>query len=502
MRFIHSQNKTFIKKKSNKPINKPKLAFAMSLLVGSLSAYVLSSSPLMADSTTGVNTGIPITVAGTIPDLKNLIKQNRSAVVSVNVSVNPTKTGISKEQLKRLPKEFEEYFKNMPRAPHGFQFGGKKRSQAQGSGFIISNDGYIITNTHVVNNAHKITVRLADRREFEAKLIGADKLSDVALLKIETKNLPFVSLGDSDKLDVGEWVVAIGTPFGLDYTATQGIISALSRSLPSETYVPFIQTDAAVNPGSSGGPLFNLKGQVIGVNSQIYSRSGGYMGVSFAIPSNIVKNVSDQLKANGKVSRGWLGVGIQNVDENLAQSFGMKNTDGSLVSSVVPKSPAEKAGFLVGDVIINFDGKPVESAKTLPLIVGNTPIGKKIAVKVIRSGAEKTIDVTIDKLGGKDEPVAAIEEKGALGVAVSALTSEERSKLKIHDKGVKVEKVITDSPAENAGVKKGDIILAVNGKTIPTPEALKKVIQNHKDDKPLAILLQRGDISLFVAVKL
>lgn len=481
----------------------PRLLLSASLLIGLLGTYLLSSPPLLADSTTGVKNGLAITVAGTLPNLKSLIKQNRNTVVSISVSASSSRRSSRlNEQFRKLPKEFNELFKNMPKGPHGFQFERKQKTQAQGSGFIISNDGYIITNTHVIENALKITVRLADKRQFQATLIGADKLSDIALLKIDTNNLPFVAFGNSDKLDVGEWVVAIGTPFGLDYTATQGIISALSRSLPSETYVPFIQTDAAVNPGSSGGPLFNLKGQVIGVNSQIYSRSGGYMGVSFAIPINIVKNVTEQLKSNGKVSRGWLGVGIQNVNEDLAKSFGMENTDGSLVSSISPNSPAERAGFRVGDVIINFDNQAVESAKVLPLIVGSTPIGKNISVTVIRSGSEETLDVKIEKLGGNDEPIIAKVQKGSLGIAVSILSNEERAKLKIKDKGVKVEKVFSNSPAENAGLQAGDIILSVNGKSIKSPSSLKEIIQKSSSDKPLAILLQRGDSTLFIAVKL
>lgn len=498
MKLLSSSKKTLF--------TRTKMTIAMSLLLGSTGAFMLSSAPLMADSTTGVKTGLPITVAGTLPELKTLIKQNRSAVVSISVvqnDVNQINQKRYRDQLKRLPKEFGDLFKNMPQGPHGFQFGQKHKSQAQGSGFIIAKDGYIITNTHVVDNAHKITVRLADKRQFQAKLIGSDKLSDIALLKIEAKDLPSVEFGNSDNLDVGEWVVAIGTPFGLDFTATQGIISALSRSLPSETYVPFIQTDAAVNPGSSGGPLFNLKGQVIGVNSQIYSRSGGYMGVSFAIPINIVKNVTEQLKTDGKVSRGWLGVAIQNVDENLAKSFGIPKAEGSLVSSVVPDSPAAKAGFQAGDVIVRFDDKAVRSAQDLPLLVGNTPIGKDVAITIVRSGSEKVLDVTIQKLGGKnEEPVLASLSKGSLGVAVSTLTANERVKLKIKKNGVKVEKVLSDSPAENAGLQTGDIILSVNGNNIDSPSSLKNIIQKSEGDKPLAILLQRGDMSLFVAVKI
>lgn len=492
---------------NNSFLTKTKLTIAMSILLGSAGMYMLSSSPLMADSTAGVKTGIPITVAGTLPELKTLIKQNRSAVVSISVSHIKPKNHLSqrylKEQLGKLPKEFSELFKNMPQGPHGFRFGGQRKSQAQGSGFITSSDGYIITNTHVIDNADKITVRLADKRQFQAKLIGSDKLSDIALLKIDTKDLPFVEFGNSEKLDVGEWVVAIGTPFGLDFTATQGIISALSRSLPSETYVPFIQTDAAVNPGSSGGPLFNLKGQVIGVNSQIYSRSGGYMGVSFAIPSNIVKNVTKQLKTDGKVSRGWLGVAIQNIDENLAKSFGLTQTEGSLVSGVIPGSPAEIAGFQVGDVIIRFDDKAVRSAQDLPLLVGNTPVGKDVSVAILRSSEEKALNVIISKLKGKNEEPSIVSlNKGTLGVAVTTLTSEERTKLKIKNKGVKIEKVLSNSPADNAGLQTGDIILSVNGKSIESPSTLKTIIQETEGDKPLAILLFRGTGTLFVAVKL
>lgn len=488
--------------KNNAVFSKAKLTIIMSILLGSIGA-ILTSSMLHADSTAGVENNHPIAIAGTLPELKTLIKKNRSAVVSISVTLKRAKHNTPGQQFKRLPKELREFFKNMPQKPHGFQFDGQKKEQAQGSGFIISSDGYIITNTHVINKADKITVRLADKRKFKASVIGVDKLSDIALLKIEAKELPSVSLGNSDQLEVGEWVVAIGTPFGLDFTATQGIISALSRSLPSETYVPFIQTDAAVNPGSSGGPLFNLEGQVIGVNSQIYSRSGGYMGVSFAIPINIVKNVTQQLKSNGKVSRGWLGVGIQNVDENLAQSFDIKKAEGSLIASVAAESPAQKAGLQVGDVITRFDNKAVRSAQDLPLLVGNTPIGKSVAVLIVRAGTERTLNVTISKLGGENnEPVIASTDKGSLGVAVSALTKEEKTKRKIKTNGVKVEKVLANSPAENAGLLTGDIIISVNGKNIESPTSLQSIIQKYEGDKPLAILLRRGELSLFIAVKL
>lgn len=492
---------------SKKSFSKHKLAITMSVLLGSMGAYMLSSAPLLADSTAMPATSIK--VAGALPELTTLIKHNRSAVVSINVKIDNGNSSKSKSGFnqfndlpKGLPKEFEHFFKNLPQNPRGHRFGGRK-SQAHGSGFIISEDGYIVTNAHVVDKATKITVSLDDKRKFKAKVIGVDKLSDIALLKVEASKLPSVTLGNSDQLDVGQWVVAIGTPFGLDYTATQGIVSALSRSLPSETYVPFIQTDAAINPGSSGGPLFDLKGQVIGVNSQIYSRSGGYMGVSFAIPINIVKNVTEQLKISGKVSRGWLGVGIQGVDQSLAKSFGMKNTKGSLVSDVTPDSPADKAGLQAGDVILSFNSKEISEVSDLPVLVGNTPIGKDVPITILRSGTEKVLNVTIEKLAGKDEKsVVASVKKGSLGVAVSKLTKEERADLKTANKGVKVEKVLSDSPAEIAGLRSGDIILAVDGKSIESPASLKKIIQKADVNKPLAILLRRGDLSLFVAVHL
>ncbi|MEN9434687.1 MAG: hypothetical protein RLZZ422_2276, partial [Pseudomonadota bacterium] len=328
--------------------------------------------------------------------------------------------------------------------------------------------------------------------------------SDVALLKVKADNLPTVQLGDSDKLDVGQWVVAIGAPFGLDHTATQGIVSALSRSLPSETYVPFIQTDAAVNPGNSGGPLFNLQGQVVGVNSQIYSRSGGYMGVSFAIPINVVKNVTDQLKNGGQVSRGWLGVEIQNVDPKLAQSLALSNTNGALVASVLPSSPADKAGVQAGDVITSFNTRMVESANTLPLLVGNTAIGQSVPLEVWRAGKTVALNATIEKLASKDGSASsevAKATKGALGVAVAELTSQERDKnAALKEQGVAVREVQSDSPASEAGIEVGDIILSVDNTPIKDSATLRSLVDKATPDKPLAVLILRDDRTRFVAV--
>lgn len=482
-----------------------KLVIATSLIAGAMGATMLSSGPLFADS---ASTNTAVSIAGSLPDLTTMIKNNRTSVVGISAKfAKPKQTAGSQgnpkfdpNKYKNLPKEFEELFKNFPQQPRGY---GNRQKEASGSGFIISSDGYVVTNAHVIDDSKNVTVSLEDKRKLKAKVIGVDTLSDIALLKIDATDLPFVKLGDSDKLDVGQWVVAMGTPFGLDYTATQGIVSALSRSLPKDTYVPFIQTDAAVNPGNSGGPLFDLDGQVVGVNSQIYSRSGGYMGVSFAIPSNIVKNVTDQLKANGKVSRGWLGVGIQGIDESLAESLGMSNSKGSLITSVMPDSPADKAGLQAGDVITEFASKPVNDVSELPVIVGNTPIGAKVPVLIVRAGKNKTLDVTVEILKGKDDkPVIAAVEKGSLGVAVSSLTSEEKSSFRNKNEGVKIEKVLADSAAEAAGLRSGDIILKVGGKSIESPAKLKETIQQADGDKPLAILLKRGDQAIFVAVHL
>jgi len=368
-------------KSSNSIFTRSKVAIATGLVAGAMGATFLASGPLFADSAT-VNTSARI--AGSLPDLTTMIKNNRSAVVGISAKHSAPKIGMDFQgngnQFRDLPPGLEQFFKGFPQQPRGY---GNRKREGHGSGFIISKDGYVVTNAHVIDDSQDVTVELEDKRELKAKVIGSDKLSDIALLKIEANDLPFVELGDSDKLDVGQWVVAIGTPFGLDYTATQGIVSALSRSLPKDTYVPFIQTDAAVNPGNSGGPLFDLDGQVIGVNSQIYSRSGGYMGVSFAIPSNIVKNVTEQLKTDGRVSRGWLGVGIQGIDKSLAESLGLDNTKGTLITSVSPSSPADKGGLQAGDVITKFDKKDVNETSELPVIVGNTPIGKKVAVSIV-----------------------------------------------------------------------------------------------------------------------
>ncbi len=468
---------------------------------------VLAASALVC--TLAFPLSVPVVHADALPQLIQLIKDNRDAVVHISVEVENKAAGSAAAEMfampdgQELPKELEKFFRSLPRGGTPQQ---PRDAQAMGSGFIVSQDGYIVTNTHVIDNASKIKVTLNDKRELTAKVIGKDKYSDIALLKVEATGLPMVNLGDSDKLEVGQWVVAIGAPFGLDHSATQGIVSALSRSLPDGTYVPFIQTDVAVNPGNSGGPLFDLNGNVVGVNSQIYSRSGGYMGISFAIPVNLVKNITEQLKTAGVVNRGWLGVQIQNLDQELANSFSMTKPQGALVASVQPSSPADKAGVQAGDIIVGFNNAEVTSADHLPLLVGTTGIGSTVPLKVLRAGAEKILNVTIEKLADKDagelQEVAqnSTTSTGALGLAVAGLSDQERKEAEIGMDGVVVREVRADSPASRAGLQTGDVIISVNNTGIKSPEELKMIVDKAPTDTPLAMLIQRDDEKRFIAV--
>ena len=369
----------------------------------------------------------------------------------------------------------------------------------EGSGFIVSSDGTILTNAHVVADADKVTVKLLDRREFEARVLGQDPKTDVAVIKIDAKNLPTVRIGRAEDLQVGEWVAAIGAPFGFDNSVTAGIVSAKGRSLPDDTYVPFIQTDVAVNPGNSGGPLFNLNGEVVGINSQIYSRSGGSQGVSFAIPIDIAMNVSRQLQADGHVTRGRIGVGIQDMDQALASTFGLEAPRGALVSTIERGGPAEKAGFKEGDVITSFDGHPVDTAGALPALVAAAAPGKTVPVEVWRGNKERTLNVEV-ALMPDTEAVAkddAAPESSRLGLAVRPLTSDERRDIDA-DSGVVVEGV--QGAAEEAGIRPGDVVLSANGKPVRSADDLRAAVSGSKDH--VALLVQRGDGRLFVPVDL
>lgn len=464
-------------------------------LVKLLTALLLVAM-LVAGSTSKVQ-------AFELPDLTALIEGNRSAVVNIKVESN----GISdlRVELDGLPDELQQFFKNIPQSKLPKHFGKKKQpSRGYGSGFIISADGYIVTNAHVVEDADSIKVTLSDKRELVAKLIGKDKGSDIALLKIEAKDLPSLEFGDSSTLKVGQWVYAIGAPFGLDYTATQGIVSALSRHLPDGNYVPFIQTDVSINPGNSGGPLFDLKGKVVGVNSMIYSRSGGYMGVSFSVPVNLVKNVTDQLKTKGYVSRGKLGVHIQDLSQQLATSFKLKSPEGALVAKVELDSPAEKAGIMTGDVIIGYGKVAIRSAADLPPLVADTLVGDEVAVKLIRSGVEKSIGVKVGQLDNKAEKenkeLARASNGESLGLLVSKLTDVQRTESKLKEGGVYISKVIPDSTAEKAGFKAGDIVRSFNNQAISSPDDLRKAAKNMPKNKPVAVLILRGQQTRFLAV--
>ena len=438
-----------------------------------------------------------------LPDLTVLIENNRSSVVNIKVESNVEDNYPA--ELDGLPEELKELFKNLPRSRIPKRFGHKKQpSKGYGSGFIIAADGYIVTNSHVVDGADSIKVTLSDKRELDAKLIGTDKGSDIALLKIEAEGLPVVTFGDSSKLKVGQWVYAIGAPFGLDYTATQGIVSALSRHLPDGNYVPFIQTDVSINPGNSGGPLFDLTGKVIGVNSMIYSRSGGYMGVSFSVPANLVKNVTDQLKSKGYVSRGKLGVHIQDLSQELATSFNLKSPEGALVAKVEPDSPADKAGIITGDVIVGYGDSSIRSAADLPPLVGDTLIGDEVAVKLIRNGEKKSIGVTVGQLDSKAEKekkeLARASNGKGLGVLVAALTETQRTDSKLKQGGVYISRVISNSIAERAGFKEGDIVRSFNNKVINSPDDLRQASKDMPKGKPVAVLILRGQQTRFLAV--
>lgn len=440
-----------------------------------------------------------------LPHFGQLIEQNSAAVVNIRIEGKIAATANRPDFQGQIPDDLRKFFENSPFGERFFERMPQQPLAGQGSGFIISEDGYIITNAHVVDRADKILVRLNDRQEYQAELIGSDKRTDIALLKINASNLPAVKIGDSNTVGVGDWVLAIGSPFGFEQSASQGIVSALGRSLPDGTYVPFIQTDAAVNPGNSGGPLFNLDGEVIGVNSQIYSRSGGYMGLSFAIPVNVAMNVVEQIKDTGSVSRGWLGVMIQDLDHDLAQSFGLEKPRGALVAQVLSDSPAEAAGVQVGDVILSYDGKNLRRSSALPPLVGVTPVGTEVEITVLRDGKERTLSLAIAKLDDGDHTTelatTSSAKNGKLGIAVADIASAEREKLEIEN-GVLVQDVEPASPAAEAGLRSGDIILSFNRKDVNSAKQLAEMVRSAPDDEPAVILIQRDNGRMFVPVPL
>jgi len=438
-------------------------------------------------------------LAKDLPDFTELAEKQGPAVVNVST----TQTVQAQQGIPQLPfsedDPFYEFFKRFaPPVPREFE------SKSLGSGFIISSDGYLLTNAHVVADADEVTVKLTDKREFKAKVIGSDRRTDVALLKIEATGLPKVTMGDPAKLKVGEWVVAIGSPFGFENSVTAGIVSAKGRSLPQENFVPFIQTDVAINPGNSGGPLFNLKGEVVGINSQIYSRTGGFMGLSFAIPIDAAMDVTEQLRTTGKVSRGRIGVVIQEVTKELADSFGLSKPVGALINSVEKGSPADKAGLEPSDVILKFDDKTVNSSADLPRIVGSTKPGSKVTVQIWRKGASKDISLTIGEIPA-DEKVAQRSGKRSktpdnrLGITLSDLTADQRSELGIRG-GILVEDV--QGTAARAGIRRGDIILAVNNQDVKSVDQFSQLIGKYDKGRNIALLVRRGDNALYIPLRI
>ncbi len=429
-----------------------------------------------------------------LPDFARIVADNGAAVVNVTVK------GTAKDEGPDIPEELIPFFRQFP-----FPLPQQPREIAGlGSGFVISPDGYVLTNHHVVDGADDITVHLADKRAYRARVVGSDKLADIALLKIDATGLPTVKIGDPTQLRVGEWVLAIGAPFGLERTATQGIVSALGRSLPSDNYVPFIQTDVPINPGNSGGPLFDAQGRVVGINSQIYSRTGGYMGLSFAIPIDVAMKVADQLKAGGKVERGWLGVVMQELTPELAKSFRMEAPRGALVAGVTAKGPASEAGLKPGDVIVADDGKPIADSGQLPPLVGATRPGSRVPLTVMREGQQRVLEVEIGQLPGDEAMVKvgaeAPREGRQLNIAVAPLNPQTSSRLGV-DSGVVVRQV-GPGPAHDAGVRPGDVLLALDGKPVANPTELRERVQQLQPGHAVPLLVQRDGGTLFLALTL
>jgi serine protease Do len=439
--------------------------------------------------------------AGQLPDFVALAKKVRPLVV--NISTTQVSEGRGGQQEFGNPfgedDPFNDFWKRffggpLPRGP--------QRQRSLGSGFIIDADGTILTNNHVVENAQKILVKLSDEQEYEAKVVGRDPKTDIAIIKVNTKTaLTAASLGDSDDLEVGEWVMAIGNPFGLDSTVTSGIVSAKGRHIGQGPYDNFIQTDASINPGNSGGPLINLRGEVVGINTAIFSRSGGNIGIGFAIPINLVKELLPQLRGKGKVTRGYLGVLIQKVTPEIADSLGMDRGRGALVANVSKDGPAEKAGVKVGDVIIEFDGKEIRDSGDLPIIVARTPVDRKVRMKVLRDKKELQLTVSVGEL--KDEEVvASAPEKGELGMTVQRLTPQIAESLGLERaEGVVVSAVDPGSAADEAGIRRGDVILEVDRKPIRNIDEYKKSLAGIRKGKGVLLLVRRGESTLFLALK-
>jgi serine protease Do len=436
--------------------------------------------------------------ARSFPEFTQLVEEASPAVVNITATRQVTRNNrLESPNNQDMPEFFRRFFENNP--------GRSQPRPAAGSGFIISSDGYILTNNHVVEDANEIIVALSDRREREAELIGSDPASDLALLKINAKDLPTVKLGNSERLKVGEWVVAIGSPFGFELSVTAGIVSAQGRSLPDENgnYVPFIQTDVAINPGNSGGPLFDLEGEVVGINSQIFTRSGGFMGLSFAIPIDVAMEVVEQLKEKGSVSRGWLGVLIQRVDRDLAESFGLDRATGALITQVLIDSPAEQSGLKEGDVILKFNGRDIDLSSDLPHIVGRTKAESTVDVEIIRGGEPETLEVTVGLLPTREERISRASGPSTdnrLGLVVEDLAPQLQDQLSLED-GVVVRRVI-DGPARSAGIRHGDVITNIDGETIRNVSSFSEIVRDLPADTAIPVRVVRNGTPEFLAIKI
>jgi len=449
-----------------------------------------------------------------LPDFTELVEDHADAVVNISTSKQTeVKRGLPPSvEIPELPEGspfgdfFEKFF-----GEHGGNGGNGGEEffnlRSLGSGFIISNDGYVITNHHVVKGADEIIVKLSDRRQLVAEMVGSDPRSDIALLKLEGTDFPSVQIGDSDAVKVGQWVLAIGSPFGFDASVTAGIVSAKGRSLPSENYVPFIQTDVAINPGNSGGPLFDLDGKVVGINSQIYTRSGGFMGLSFAIPIEDAMDVVEQLKTNGYVSRGWLGVYIQEVTRELAESFGMEKPTGALVAKILPESPAQDTDIQVGDIILSYDGEEVKNSASLPPLVGRTRVGDSVKLELMRDGKTKNIKLKIGQLPEKDQSLASKDEPeeetedAVFGLMLRPLTDEELENLELENSGLLVLDAQSGA-AKAAGIRKGDVIQMINGEPVESVAVLTELMNDLPEGKFISILVQRSHGPEFLAMRI
>lgn len=446
------------------------------------------------------------TLARELPDFTTLIEQKSKAVVKIT-TITSARTSRQFPGQDEIPEQFRRFFEFDPRQQTPERVPG-----GLGSGFLISEDGYILTNNHVIDGAEEINIQMLDRREFEAKVIGTDPRSDLALLKIDADDLPYLTFAKANDIKIGEWVVAIGSPFNMDFSASQGIVSAIGRSIGGgdNNYVPFIQTDVAINPGNSGGPLFNLDGEVVGINAQIYTRSGGFMGLSFAIPTSVALTVVEQLKANGKVERGWLGVQITDVDRDQAIAFGLKKPAGALVQDVSKGGPAEEYGLKPGDIILEFNGVDINQSGDLPHVVGQTPPGRKVPIRIMRERRERKLDVVIGTLEGMEvagrlapsspqEPSRS--ESGRLGVVVEPLPETLAESYRI-DGGILIAEVLPDSPASRAGLRQGDVVVEINFKAVADVENFSDIVKDLPSGSLLPLRFYRQGTPRIITFKI